>query len=137
MEVYLILYLFENSVRELIRLVLEKHGSDWWDKVVPVHVKQDVEKRLKQEADNRWHGTRGSHRICYTDIGDLYSIISANWQDFKGIFPDDAWIRVTIRGIELSRNIVAHNNPLSEREVKRLKMYYEDWIRQVKPLSLA
>lgn len=131
-RVYPIVYLFENSVRNLIQVVLEgKYGPNWWDDKIPRNVKRDVEKRLIKEKENRWHGKRGAHKIFYTNIGDLNSIIATNWSDFKDIFPSQTWIKSRIDEIELSRNIIAHNNPLSDRDIKRLKLYFEDWIKQI------
>jgi len=36
-----------------------------------------------------------------------------------------------MKQLELSRNIIAHNNPLPPREVERIKMYLEDLKRQL------
>jgi hypothetical protein len=131
-RVYPIVYLFENSIRNLIQITLEKkYGSEWWNIAVPQSVRQEVERRLAKEKENRWHSKRGAHKIFYTNIGDLNSIISANWSDFREFFPNQAWIKSRIDEIELSRNIIAHNNPLSDREIKRLKLYFEDWIKQI------
>jgi hypothetical protein len=132
-KIYPIIYLFENSVRNLIRTVLgKKYGANWWDIKVPQRVKREVAKRTKKEKKNRWHGKRGAHEIFYTTIGELESIIVTNWLDFRNVFPNEAWIKSRIDEIEISRNIIAHNNPLSDRDIGRLKLYYEDWIRQVK-----
>lgn len=131
-RVYPTLYLFENSVRSVIQHVLErKHGVGWWDSKVPRKVREDVEKRLVQEASNKWHGRRGAHKIFYTDIGDLSSIINTNWSDFLDVFPNLTWVKSRIDEIELSRNIVAHNNPLEDRDIKRVKLYFDDWIEQI------
>jgi hypothetical protein len=136
-NVYPVVYLFENSVRNLIRIVLEnKYGSAWWEDKVPLVVKQEVEKRLKKERENRWHGKRGAHKIFYTNIGDLNSIITTNWKDFKDLFPNQTWIKSRIDEIEVSRNIIAHNNPLSDRDIKRLKLYFEDLVNQLKECNL-
>jgi hypothetical protein len=137
-KIYPVLYLFENSVRNLIKVVLEKkYGSNWWDTRVPSGVKQEVEKRLLKEKENRWHGKRGVHKIFYTNIGDLNSIISNNWADFEDMFLSQAWIKSRIDEIEFSRNVVAHNNPLSDHDIKRLKIYFEDWIKQIKECNLS
>lgn len=131
-RVYPTLYLFENSVRSVIQRVLEKkYGVGWWDSKVPRKVRDDVEKRLVQEASNKWHGRRGAHKIFYTDIGDLSSIINTNWSDFQAFFPNLTWVKSRIDEIELSRNIVAHNNPLEDRDIKRVKLYFDDWIKQI------
>jgi hypothetical protein len=136
-KVYPIVYLFENSVRNLIRIVLEKkYGPDWWNRKVSLKIQKEVEKRIQQENKNRWHGKRGVHKIFYTDIEDLGSIIITNWDDFKEIFPNQEWIKVRIGEIELTRNIIAHNNPLSRQDIQRLKIYFQDWINQIKEYTL-
>jgi hypothetical protein len=33
--------------------------------------------------------------------------------------------------LEASRNIIAHSNVLEEREMTRLRLYVQDWLRQV------
>jgi len=135
-RVYPIVYLFENSVRNLVQIVLEKkYGSNWWGSKVQLAVKQEVERRLAKEKENPWHGKRGAHKIFYTNIGDLNSIITTNWSDFKGFFPNQAWIRSRIDEIEFSRNIIAHNNPLANRDINRLKLYFGDWINQIKSVK--
>jgi len=131
-EVYPRLYVVENSLRHLIVHTLrKKHGDTWWNCRVPTAVKRSVESRKRQEGKNRWHTRRGGHNIFYTDFGDLGSIIINNWEDFKEIFPSQRWIQTRIDEIELSRNIIAHNNPLPKREIKRLELYFEDLKRQL------
>jgi hypothetical protein len=136
-EVYKNLYLFENSVRYVILSVMGlRYGSNWWETKVSKEIKDKVGKRMAAEKKNRWHSKRGVHRIFYTDIEDLCAIITTNWQDFKDMFPDLTWVKSRIDSIGLSRNIVAHNNPLPNREIQRLKIYFGDWIRQLKIESL-
>jgi len=135
-KIYQILYLFENSARNLIKIILDKKYTNWWEIYAPKKVKDDVIKRLTKESNNRWHGKRGIHEIYYTNIGDLISIISKNWKDFERIFPTFEWIKVRIEEIEMSRNIVAHNNTLTTDDIKRVKLYYSDWIRQIKDVKL-
>ena len=127
-------YVFENTVRYLVKSILgKKHGGKWWDEenVVPNAIKRAVESRKSQERQNRWHSQRGSHEIFYTDFGDLSSIISVNWNEFRSLFPDLKWIQSRMEEIEQSRNIIAHNNPLPPREVGRIDMYYKDLQRQL------
>lgn len=131
-QVYPRMYVLENSLRFLITNTLKrKHGNDWWDSKVPAAVRRNAESRKNQEGRNRWHSRRGSHEIFYTDFGDLSSIIINNWDDFKEVFPSQRWIQARIEEIELSRNIIAHNNPLPKREIKRLELYFEDLRRQL------
>jgi len=130
-EVYYYLYLFENSIRYFIIDTLSKYGKDWWEKTVGKAVKKNAQKNIAQEERNRWHGKRGKHPIFYTFISDLSSIINVNWTDFKEIFPSQEWLNQRIIEIELSRNTVAHNNSLNNRDFERVKMYFHDWIKQI------
>lgn len=130
--VYPVVYIFENSVRNLISNVMNsKHGEKWWDTNVGAKIKEKVKGRIENEDKNRWHGRRGAHPIFYTDIDELKSIITANWSDFEDIFPNLQWATGKIDEIEMSRNIIAHNNPLEDRDILRLKLNLEDWIKQI------
>lgn len=132
-KVYPIIYTFENSVRNVISLVLtKKYGENWWDTQVKPKMRQKVKERMDKESANRWHGKRGSAPIFYTDISYLLAIIRDNWTDFVSLFPSQSWIESRISDIEMSRNIVAHNNPLAKRDVQRITVYFEDWIDQLK-----
>ena len=65
------------------------------------------------------------------DFGDLKSIITSNWLDFQDLFPDQNWVMARLAELEASRNIIAHSNVLEEREMTRLRLYVQDWLRQV------
>lgn len=131
-HVYPYIYLFENSVRYLIKEILEKkYGDNWWEDLAPSDAKREVSKRMAKEDIHRWHARRGEHPIFYTDMHNLYSIIVKNWDDFKDMFPDQDWVKSRVEEIELSRNIVAHNNPLPKDERTRLKLDLKAWVKQV------
>jgi hypothetical protein len=132
-EAYQAMYIFENLVRHVVVTTLEKkHGKDWWDapNVVSNEIKKLVESRKLEERRNRWHTTRGSHNIFYTDFKDLDRIITTNIKDFKDVF-GDLEIQAEMRQLDRSRNIVAHNNPLPPQEVERIKMYSRDLLKQL------
>lgn len=135
-EIYPILYIFENSVRNIISLVLSKrYGDDWWLTKVSKPIRDKVTGRISKESANPWHGKRGSAPIYYTDISHLLSIIRNNWEDFIHILPNQSWIETRINEIEMSRNIVAHNNPLTKRDIQRITLYFEDWENQIKSVK--
>jgi hypothetical protein len=122
----------ENSVRELVSDRLsEAAGPDWWEAAAPAPVKKKVEDRQDKEGRNRWHVSRGAQPIFYTDFGDLKSLIQSNWESFEDLFPDQSWIAARLDELEASRNIIAHNNLLDEREIGRVHLYLQDWARQV------
>jgi hypothetical protein len=130
--VYPVVYIFENSVRNLILTIMNsKHGEKWWDTKVGAKIKDKVKGRIEDEDRNRWHGRRGAHPIFYTDIDELKSIVTSNWSEFQDIFPNLQWVTGKIDEIEMSRNIIAHNNPLEDRDILRLKLNLEDWIKQI------
>lgn len=129
---YLAFFCLENAIRELVteRLV-EASGSGWWESCVPSKVKGKVEDRKTKEGNNRWHVQRGANEIFYTDFGDLFLIIQSNWSVFEDLFPDQHWVANRLTDLESSRNVIAHMNVLDSREIDRIKMYLEDWTRQV------
>jgi len=132
-EVYPLLYVFENSVREMILRVMQKaHGPNWWDSKVSSGIREEVEKRKKREDENPWHGKRGAHSICYTDLDHLGRIVQNNWVDFKAILPRPQWLEQRLDEMGHSRNPVAHMNPLSRNDIQRIKVYFRDWETLVK-----
>jgi hypothetical protein len=132
LEAYLAFYCLENSIRELIsERMQENHGTDWWAQFVSTPIADKVAKRQAAEGQNRWHIARGAGEICYTDFGDLKSILQSNWSDFSDLLPDQNWMLSRLTELEASRNIIAHMNQLDQRENDRLRIYLLDWVKQV------
>jgi hypothetical protein len=131
-QVYAQLYVFENSIREVISMaLLAARGAGWWDTCVPTKIRNEVDRRLQDEEKNPWHGKRGVHRIYYTDMADLASIIVKNWSHFAHLFPEQAWVTQKITEIARSRNTVNHHNPLSKSDRDRVHFYVRDWLAQI------
>jgi hypothetical protein len=129
---YLAFFCLENAVRELVmERLLEIRGPGWWGESASASIKKKVEERQNKEGQNRWHIRRGATEIYYTDFGDLVAIIRNNWEQFEDLFPDQNWIANRLNELEASRNIIAHSNPLDDRELDRVRMYLQDWTRQV------
>jgi hypothetical protein len=127
LHAYLAFYCLENSVRELVaERMVDVHGVNWWDTNVSTAIRDKVAKRQGSEGDNRWHMSRGAGPLFYTDFGDLKSIIQNNWTTFDDLFPDQNWLLARLTELEASRNIIAHMNPLDERENARLGLYLRD-----------
>lgn len=132
--VYPDMYLLENLVRHVIMNVLQrKYGEKWWNtpNIVSNKIKVDVEGRKHFEGKNRWAAKRRTHEIFYTDFSDLSRIIATNCREFKEIFADME-IEAELRKLEPSRNVIAHNNPLSSNEFKRIKLCLDDLKKQLK-----
>lgn len=132
LSAYLAFFCFENAVRELIAERLEEnHGPNWWHSRVAAGIQEKVERRRNAEGQNRWHIARGAAQIYYTDFGDLKSLIQNNWADFEDLFPDQNWLTARFAELEASRNVIAHMNVLDDRETQRLRLYLQDWTKQV------
>jgi hypothetical protein len=132
MPVYVAFFCLENAVRELVgQRLSEKNGAEWWEKCATSGVKKQVDDRKSKEGKNRWHVERGAHELYYTNFGDLRALVVNNWDVFEDLFPDQNWICSRLDELEASRNIIAHSNVLDEREVARLRLYLQDWTRQV------
>lgn len=137
--VYPIIYLFENSIRNFIIIVMEtEFGRNWWNDKITKHnhlkksISDVVESRKKEEKENRFHGKRSAHEIYYTDVPNLLQIIKHYFPKMKKyIKQKQSWIETMIDSINLSRRIVAHNNPLSKNDYNRIKMNYTDWCEQL------
>jgi hypothetical protein len=127
-ELYPKMYLLENSIRSVINRVLTaKHGTDWWATQAPSAVRKLVQGRKDKEDKVPWHGKRGAHEIYYSDFSDLRNIIEKNWVDFDPIIHKQQWINQWLEELEPARNTLAHNNPVSENEQKRIEVFYADW----------
>ena len=132
-NVYPDIYVLENILRYVVMAVLEeKHGKQWWTEpnVVSNKIKVSVEERKQLELSNRWVSKRGVHEIFYTNFNDLSKIIHSNPNCFKQVFADLP-IEAEIKKLEKSRNIIAHNNPLPEKEVKRIEICLDDLKKQL------
>lgn len=131
--IYPTFYVLENSLRLVIKRILEeRHGKEWWSDCVPSDVQNRVNGRKKDERSKPWHGKRGAHEIFYSDFKDLRSILEKNWADFAELFPSRPWITQKLDELEAPRNIIAHNNPLNTVDQQRIELYFHDWIELLK-----
>jgi hypothetical protein len=141
-KAYPMLYVFENSARDVITRVLEAaFGSDWWNQVVPKKVRDKAEGRIGQEGDDAWHSVRGAHPINYVDLRDLATIVNSSkpWPKFGGtVFPPrQNWFEGIIDDMNVSRRVIAHMNPLSADDIKQIEAGFAKWSRQIKSKSSA
>ena len=130
--VYMAFFCFENSVRDLIKERLsERVGLNWWKKCVSEKIKKDVENRKNKDLKNKWHAPRAKEDVYYTDFGHMSKIICDQWEHFEDLFPSQDWIRNLIDDLEQSRHVIAHNNILNDRDINRIKVRLDDWLKQV------
>jgi len=135
-NVYAEMYVFENSVREVIkRALLRTYGDNWWDDCIPLGIRRYAQLRMDDDEKNAWHGRRGDHPVYYVDISHYISIIQTLWSDFEDLFPSQSWIVERIDEIARSRNVVDHHNPLRKADQDRIKVFFADWFRQIESVK--
>lgn len=73
------------------------------------------------------------------DLDELESIINRNTETmtpyFKGLPKDLDWLKMKIKEIYPSRNVIAHNNPLSSDDIQRVRVICRDWQKQLPALK--
>jgi hypothetical protein len=142
-RIYPVLYVLENSMRELIQRVMKaKFGDDWWDTQLAVGklkgVHERAQGRMVSEKKNSWHQKRGAHPIDYVDIADLESIICGKRDCFvPNIIPDLSWFENFMKEVVPSRNVVCHMNPLSDHNVQDVKLKLQKWENTLKSAAGA
>jgi hypothetical protein len=136
-KVYPTLYIFENSVRDLIERVLKAaHGDDWWTKAVPQKIRDKADEHKADEANDAWHGKRGARDLDYTLLSHLWGIINHNWKLFEPYFPNKVWIEDIITNeMNVSRRVIAHMNPLAADDVKNIEAAFRKWVKQLKAIE--
>lgn len=140
-KAYPFLYVFENSIRNVISLLMEKkYGPNWWDiRFARIHPNRDriINGRILTEKQERWHSApRGVHKIFYADIDDLKNIIEDDWSVFSKIHNRKSWVVEHIMQLSFSRNIIAHNNPLKKRDIQSIQTKIYEWFDQIKGISI-
>ena len=137
-QVYPVLYAFENSVREFLDGHLTAaYGHDWFsdNQIVSKGPRENVERNRKAEDRNRYHSQRTARPIYYTNLDDLSKIVQSTkgCRVFKDLFPRPTWFPELVGRFEVSRYIVAHMNPVTATDVRRLQDGLKEWTDQVKP----
>jgi len=133
-DAYPFLYLFENSMRELIRRILSKEfGDSWWSKVPPT-IQTKAKENQERELKDKWHSARGAEPIQYVDLVDLATIVVSRslWKHFASLFPRKEFVTSLVHDFNVSRRIVAHMNALPAGEVPGLQAAFRKWVLQLK-----
>src|SRR3989344_971950 len=112
------LYLFENNVREIIRILLEANfGSQWWRKGVPKKVRAKCAARRGEGLEEE----REVDLLLFADFYDYRTVIESNRNIFSQYIDIREWCN-KLNEMEPIRNAIAHNRPLSSAPV-RVKEY--------------
>lgn len=130
MRLYAKTYLFENSVRNIVRMVMKnKYGNAWWLNVEK-NLQIKIENRKKQENQTPWIGKRGEDELCYSDVSDLKKMMEDNWISFSGL-GDKISLFNFLDIIERIRNIIAHHNLVGKDDQDALNVFLKSWMKAV------
>lgn len=136
LEAYILLYIFENSIREFINQILaSQHGEDWW-------VSQKFNETFKGQVEKTgnksylWLTKKKMHEIYFLELEQLIIILKARRRIFDeyfkmGKFDDAAWLVTKISDVNKIRRIVMHNNPITPKALNDLKTDVEKWLKQM------
>jgi len=108
------LYLFENNVREFIRILLEEnYGPGWWRKGVPKKVRAKCASRREEGLDEE----KEADLLSFADFYDYKTIIETNKVIFSDYIDTKEWC-FKLQDMEPIRNAIAHNRSLSQAPVR-------------------
>lgn len=127
---YEIFYCLEKSIRRQVMLLMkEKYGENWWIDRIEEEVKKNVDKNIQREEDSGFT-IRSLEKIDYTTFGELGQIVTKNWEAFENLFKrgQRAFSKI-MTNLNQLRGPIAHCCPLAEDEVVRLELTVKDWFR--------
>lgn len=129
---YKFMFVFENLLRAFVSdRFSEVDGELWFEKRASTKMKDKVEQRRKDEAENSWHCGRNKDPLYCLDFGDLSLLIKNHWNVFEDLLPSQDWVASRINETERTRNVIAHTGLLPAEEGARLEMHFRDWVKQV------
>jgi len=120
-EVYPLIYILENRMRELILTQLGETRS-WWKKPFITRGIMDYAERIKQEeGDTPWIKSKGDNPIYYVTLSHLCKIIRMNWSKFNKFGKLETFF-ARFDDLFPIRNNLAHNVPLTNRDKKEITL---------------
>lgn len=130
--IYPLIYVLENSIREVIDRVMTNHyGNNWWDLKVG-KLKDRVNERMSDEKKNSWHQRRGARPIDYLDLAQLPALVRQIQKDIvPDVIPSIEWFTQFVDEVYRSRCVVCHMNPLDETNIQAVKVKFAQWQRQI------
>jgi predicted restriction endonuclease len=131
--VYPVLYLLENSIREVIdRVMISRYGDNWWDSEAPKGLRDTVSGRMADEKKNCWHQRRGDRPIDYLDLNQLTTLMrKVEKLVVPDIIPSLEWFTQLVDEVYKSRCVVCHMNPLDKDNVQAVSLRFTHWQKQI------
>ena len=133
-QAYELLFRLENSLRQLIEQELKKQfgEADWWEKGA-THEAKEESNRNQRDPRWKWHEPMKTSPLSYVDFGKLHGIIvNKNWGIFEKILGPQATFSANFKNLDVPRNIIAHNNVLSQEEFYDFRRNAERLLKMTK-----
>lgn len=113
------LYLFENNVREFLKIVLEENlGGEWWRRGIPAKIRATCAARREEALDEE----KEADLLFFADFHDYRRIIESNKNIFSNYIDTREWCN-KLSEMEPIRNAIAHNRPV-KIAATRVNEYY-------------
>lgn len=116
----------ENAFRECIKTKLG-NIPNWWTQRIPSDTRLDAEERWQK-------GNRQGDVIEYLNWGDYEKIFLQrnNWNEiFQQVFGDKDIFVARLKELTQIRNDIAHNRKLSQEKRDKLKLYYDELVKNM------
>lgn len=133
-QAYELLFRLENNLRQLIEQELKKQfgEGDWWEKGATHRAKAQSD-RNQQDPRWKWHEPLKASPLNYVDFETLHDIIvNKNWEIFEGALGPKATFSANFKNLEVPRNLIAHNNVLTQQEFYDFHRTAETLLRMIK-----
>lgn len=133
-SIYPLLYILENSIREVIdKVMTSKYGDGWWASHTPLGLRETVVRRKADEKKHPWHQRRGARPIDYLDLNQLPALIRKIEKEVvPNIIPSYEWLNQLIEEVYKSRCVICHMNPLDRDSIDSVKLKFKQWQKQIK-----
>jgi len=130
----------ESKLRELLKKVFSDK-QDWWEKYVPIEVRDKLEYRNRK--DPNFSGLRKDQSLELIDslmFKEVQIIITGtafekarydNYEFFKNIFPNYHYVNGRLIEASFLRNSICHMNKLNEKQHKQLLHIKEELIDHI------
>jgi hypothetical protein len=127
----------EHSIRNLIRQTLSKVQRDWWPALIPDTVLNNVARTIKKESKYTYRKSRGNDKLLYCNFSDLKAIILHNSTLFSNIIIDFKWFETWMDEVYMARNGLAHSIILSEDDINRIDIFYNEWATMLESAKIG
>lgn len=126
-EYYSMLYILENTLRNLIREVY-KNQADYWKQKVPGEVKTRVAEIISKE---KYYEEGRVDELEYSHLDFLKQIVVHNWKDFSDFIkePEKSKFINEIEKFMSCRHAVAHTTFLKGLDAQRCQYKVEEMLR--------